>query len=206
MNSLNALKELTRLRLPVITTGDAAGALATTHRNASKMLERLGGSEQAFQISRKFWTLDEKLDPLVLPDYLSAPWPSYISLQSALFIHGMLSQIPAAVTAVSLARTKTYSTRFGKIEIHHLDRELFGVYELAGKYSIKLAVPEKALIDLLYLKVAPRGRKGRLPEIEIDPSFSRKKALSFIAKISSLARRKQTERMFYELLDQGVET
>ena len=200
MNLVSSLGLLQRLKLPVISTGDAAGALNTSHANASKILSRLQDAGQTYQITRKYWTLKENLDPLVIPEYLSIPWPSYISLQTALFYHGMLSQIPRKVTAVSLSRTKSYQTSFGEIELRHIDKSLFCGFELVGKYNLKLATPEKAIVDLCYLRTAPRASKGRLPELEIPQRFSKKKAEEFISKINSKVRRLQTHGQFEKLV------
>ena len=47
--------------------------------------------------SAGLWATDLSLDPLRLPEYLTAPLPSYVSFQSALFFHGMISQIPNVI-------------------------------------------------------------------------------------------------------------
>lgn len=56
-----------------------------------------------------------------MPDeYLTGPFPSYVSPQTALFYHEMISQIPHIIYAVSLARTRQYKTPLGNVSIHHL--------------------------------------------------------------------------------------
>jgi predicted transcriptional regulator of viral defense system len=39
-----------------------------------------------------------------LPERISAPYPACVSLQSALFHHGLIEQLPAALYVVTLAR------------------------------------------------------------------------------------------------------
>jgi predicted transcriptional regulator of viral defense system len=36
-----------------------------------------------------------------LPELISAPWPAYVSLQSALHHHGVIEQIPSVIYAVT---------------------------------------------------------------------------------------------------------
>ncbi len=41
------------------------------------------------------WWLEDTLDPLRLPEYLTAPLPSYVSLQTALHRRGLIEQSPS---------------------------------------------------------------------------------------------------------------
>jgi len=42
------------------------------------------------------------VNPLALPELLTAPFPACASLQSALYLQGMTSQVPAVTCAVTL--------------------------------------------------------------------------------------------------------
>ncbi|MFH1281305.1 MAG: type IV toxin-antitoxin system AbiEi family antitoxin domain-containing protein [Candidatus Omnitrophota bacterium] len=76
-------------------------------------------------------------------------YPSYISLESALSLHGVLSQIPSAITMVTSGRSVNYNIRETLIECSHIKKPLFFGYEINGQAQI--ARPEKALLDELYL-------------------------------------------------------
>lgn len=94
----------------------------------------------------------------------------------------MISQIPHTIYALSLARTYLYKNFFGNISIHHIQPDFFFGYEMFGQ--VKIASPEKALIDVLYLTHAKSRLFKTLPEIEFPKSFSRKKANAIINKIN----------------------
>jgi len=65
---------------------------------------------------------------------------------------------------------------------------------------IKIATPEKALIDYLYLSFG-RSRSFRsLPEIELSRSFSKKKAAEIMERIPLRAKRDAIRRRFEELV------
>jgi predicted transcriptional regulator of viral defense system len=113
--------------------------------------------------------MDPTLDPLLLPEHLTAPFPSYVSLQSALFFHGMISQIPNVIYVASLAQTRTVGTSLGTFSIHRLAPRFFGGYETL-KSGVRLATPENALIDLLYLGPVRSRLFVHLPEIEFRSS------------------------------------
>jgi predicted transcriptional regulator of viral defense system len=150
-------------------------------------LERLEKAGRFVRIMRGKWATTTTVDPLLLPEYLTMPYPAYISLQSALFFHGMISQIPHTVYAVSLARTRQYQTPFGTISMHHIQPDFFFGFEMINQ--IKIATPEKALIDTLYFSPAKSHLFASLPEIELIKSFNPKKALRIADKIISARTR-----------------
>jgi len=79
--------------------------------------------------------------------------PSYISLESVLNAYGVIPDIPFTVTSVTLKKTKTFKTPFGSFSYRHLKESLFFGFKIIGKesYTYKIAYPEKALLDYLYL-------------------------------------------------------
>ena len=81
--------------------------------------------------------------------------PSYISLQSALSRYGLIPEFVPQVTSVSTKKTTSLSTEFGSFSYFSLKESLMFGYDLVfskdQKYKIKIAFPEKAILDLLYL-------------------------------------------------------
>ena len=76
--------------------------------------------------------------------------PSYISLESALFMHGILEQTPQLVTCVTINKTKTFHTDIGEIAYSHIKSELFSGYQINDR--VPLAMPEKTALDFIYLQ------------------------------------------------------
>ena len=80
--------------------------------------------------------------------------PSYISLHSALAYYGIIPEAVARITCVSTNRTTHYENAFGEYSYQTVKPELFFGYEpraLPQGYTYHLALPEKALLDLVYL-------------------------------------------------------
>jgi predicted transcriptional regulator of viral defense system len=78
---------------------------------------------------------------------------SYISFESALYWHGIISQSPrGALTLATIQRPERISTPLGDIAFVHIPKKLFFGFD-----ESRLALPEKAYLDLLYMNV----RKGR---------------------------------------------
>jgi predicted transcriptional regulator of viral defense system len=76
--------------------------------------------------------------------------PAYISLESALFMHGAMDQAPHLLTCVSTNKTRIFRTALGEIAYFHLKKELFFGYEMKDRTS--LAWPEKSALDYIYLQ------------------------------------------------------
>lgn len=111
-------------------------------------LSRLVSQKKLFGLGHGFYTLSpDKVDVESLACQLI--YPSYISFEYALWLHGIYNQIPAALTLATAAKTKKLLILDTSIEYSHLKKELFCGYALKGKTLI--ASPEKALLDELYL-------------------------------------------------------
>jgi len=200
MKLINAQQKLLELNQPVLETRDVAACLKVTTTHASHILIRLANAKIFLKLCKGKWATTKKLDPFILPEYLTAPFPSYISLQSALYYHGMISQIPAVVYAVSLARTRKYKTPLGTISVHHLNPDFFFGFDVIPKTQIKIATPEKALLDIFYLFPTRSLLFRALPEIELPKNFNTRKILEWIKKISSKQRSTIVKKQLTEIL------
>jgi hypothetical protein len=89
--------------------------------------------------------------------------PSYVSFETALKFYGILSQFPYPVSSATLRKTKRISSGNKEFEYVHLRQNLFWGYEKQKGFLI--ALPEKALIDELYL-VSKGWRQLDYPELD----------------------------------------
>jgi predicted transcriptional regulator of viral defense system len=188
MTQVEALVKIEALGQPFFETKDIAALLAVEHSNANKIGARLARSGLIVPLIRGKWVL-RHANKLAIAEHLTSPYPAYVSLQSALFYHSMISQIPFVTYAVSLARSRRYETTIGTFSIHHIDPNFFFGYDLNPSGDAKIAVPEKALLDVLYLSPSRTRLFVRLPEIEFPSEFSWQTAFEMAARIKSRARR-----------------
>ena len=196
MRLVDVHARLLKMGIPVFQTSDAAAYLGVGGAHASKLLARLAASGHLARLGRGRWGFKDRIDLFALPEYLTSPYPSYVSLQSALCHHGMISQIPSVIYAVSIARTKTHGTALGPVSVHHIDPSFFFGYQPAAKGSGKIATPEKALIDFLYLSPARTRLFQALPELEFPAGFKVNEARKIIRRIRSVRRRNHVSRLF----------
>lgn len=199
MTLVRALSALASMETPVFHTSDAAVRLGLAAAHASTVLARLAASRHIIRLRRGVWAFADRVDPLALPEHLTFPLPSYVSLQSALYLHGLISQIPQVTYAVSLARTRRFTTPVGTVSIHHVDPAFFFGFEDAGRGG-RLATPEKALVDFLYLGPARSRLFRALPELTLPRRFSLRVARGFVHRIRSRRRRALVSRALEHLV------
>lgn len=202
MTLSEALSKIKTISQPVFRTADIMAALDIQKSHASKVLDRLAQHGHVLKLKRGLWAMPENLEPLALVQHLTAPFPSYVSLQSALYYNGMISQIPEVIYCVSLARTRINKTPIATISVHHIPGNFFFGYEPRGKHHVMMALPEKALLDILYLSSSRSRLFAVLPEVEFLPQFRIKKAYTMIKKIGDMRRRSLVLKRFEQLLDQ----
>lgn len=191
MTGVEALARLRGLGVPAVRTADAAAALASTTAAASAVLARLARAGLVMQVRSGLWWLEGSVEPLRLPELLSWPQPSYVSLQSALWTHGLIEQIPSVTYAVSLGRSQVVKTRVGVVSLHHLAPELFGGFETTQQ-GVRMATPEKALFDLAYLSGGRSRRFAALPELALPRHFRRRDLQRWVERIAAPRKRTMT--------------
>ena len=188
MTQGEALAKLEGLGHAFFETKDVAALLGVEHSNANKIADRLAKTGLIVRLARGKWAL-RQANRLAACEHLTSPYPAYISLQSALYFRGMISQIPSMIYAVSLARTRRYETPLGTFSIHHVDPDFFFGFELDRSGDAKIAVPEKALLDIFYLGPTRTRLFVKLPEIELPRRFEWRGAFAMAARIKSPVRR-----------------
>ena len=189
MHQTQALAKLRSQYVAAFTTRDAATLLSVSVNAASKLLERLGTVDLVTKIMRGRWVIPDKFNRLCLPE-LVAGQPTYVSLQSALSYHGMIDQISSAVYGITCGRGGTFKTPLGKVSLHHVNPNFFCGYVTPTEIGwLKIATPEKALVDLLYLRMTSLGDFKGLPEVEWPKNFKWGVAQRYARLTPSNARR-----------------
>lgn len=142
--------------------------------NMRRQIDRWVKSGKVYRLRRGVYT--------VAPPFAqSAPHPfavanalrraSYVSLQSALAHYGMIPEFTPVTTSVTTGRPEEIDTPMGRFAFRHVQRSLFfGVCDvnLAPGQTARMATPEKALVDLLYLTSASDD-PAYLEELRLEP-------------------------------------
>ncbi len=80
--------------------------------------------------------------------------PSYVSLETVLHQHGIITELPVVITCVTKNKTFSYSNPLGTYRYHSMRPTLFVGFEdrRDGDYRIARAHLAKALFDYLYFR------------------------------------------------------
>lgn len=89
--------------------------------------------------------------------------PSYISLESALAHYQLIPESVYGVTSISTRRSYHFASGLADFRFRTVRPQLFFGYDLApvGGRRVKIARPEKAVLDFLYLN----------PRLQSEPDF-----------------------------------
>ncbi|HEY4247810.1 MAG TPA: hypothetical protein VGM64_13210 [Lacunisphaera sp.] len=202
MNQTEALQKIQQLGVPSFETRDVSALLRVTPANASVLLSRLAARNFLRRLAHGRWTIGTQPNREHLAEQLASPSPAYVSLQSALFRHGMIEQVPDVLYAVTLGRARRVKTPSGTVSLHRMPPALFGGYEITDD-DAKVATPEKALFDLIYLSPTRSRLFVSLPELELPKSFRWAEVNGWAKKIAGKSRRAFVEQKIKSLRSAG---
>jgi predicted transcriptional regulator of viral defense system len=190
-------------RSPVFTTGELARAARIQLSNASRDLSTLARRGLITRIRRGLWadTRHPDFSPYaVVPFLFKKEDPGYVSLLSALNLHGMIEQIPRTIQVITKKQRPDLKTPVGTYEFHRIKPDLFGGSEPYGVLgTFEIAKPAKALFDTLYLSTRRNRRFEHLPEVEVIEGFSEVEVQEWIDKIDHASLRASTENRWRDL-------
>ena len=189
MNALEFLHQIQKSKLTFVQTRDVADILRISTHSAGKYLEQLKAQNFIEKVCRGKWVINGAgPDPMQVAEFITAPLESYISLHSALFHHGMIEQVPGRIYSVTVDRSKVVKTPIGVYSFHHCNPEFFLGYQYIRPY-LKIATPEKALVDYFYFTPTKSREFTKLPELEIPKTFSWKRVREYCEAIPSVRNR-----------------
>ncbi len=166
-------------RLPVIESRSLI-AFGARPETLAVQLSRWVKAGKLIRLRRGFYLFPKELRQVDPPrEYLAniLVRPSYVSLERALAFHGLIPETAHLLGSVTTARPISFSTAEGEFSYRHIKKELFFGYRetQVADGSALMALPEKALLDLIYLHKGGTTRQWieglRLQNLDlIDPS------------------------------------
>jgi predicted transcriptional regulator of viral defense system len=187
---LEALWKVVIPRSPVFTTAEAAKASRISVDQASRDLGKLAARNLIVRVVPGVWavTTDARYAPYaVVPALIRLTAPGargYVSLLSALSLHGMIQQVPGSIHVVVSRRIRPVRrTPIGTYRFYTMTPRLVDGYLPYETGTFDIATPEKALFDILYLSARRGTRFLHLPELALPNGFSVSKLAGWIEKV-----------------------
>lgn len=112
-------------------------------------------------------------------------YPSYISLETALSLYGLIPDVAAQVTCVTTKISRKFKNKYGLFIYHTIKQPAYQGYKLIdySGFKILLAEKEKALVDFVYFLMKhgqkPDFEKLRLNEDILKNNFDWVKAVKY---------------------------
>lgn len=158
---------------PVFSTGEFALSLSKSQAYTWLVLNRLKNGNRIVHLKRGWWS-----KPNVMPEVAatSLSYPAYLSFHSALYVHGLTTQIPKCIQLAVSRKAKRYSVLGVYVKEYRIPSSLFHGFSV--KDDLLLATPEKAFLDCLYL---PRSCPDFIL-VEVLPKLNEKKIVELCNK------------------------
>ncbi|MDR2883393.1 MAG: hypothetical protein LBU98_06430 [Alistipes sp.] len=155
------------------------------------------------KLRQGFYTFPEYLNSRDFALYISNRIykPSYISFHTALAFYGIIPEAVVQITAAAALKTAEFINDFGTYTYHKMREDLIFGYELMrfGERTIQFAMPEKALLDLLYIysfyNTPAEIEELRLDEDYMQEELDRDRLVEFAARFGSKALDKRVKIM-----------
>lgn len=188
----------------------SGGLLTFTPREAGLLFPRTRAATLSLQLhqwERKAWVRRLKRglyelaypEPLAFPDLFLANRlyePSYVSLETALSHYQIIPETAAQATSVTPKATRRFQNRHGLFTYSSVAPSAFAGYRLVTMqgFPVRIAEPEKAVIDRLYAalrrgeRLDPRAERWDLRKIR---GLDRGKLRAWAGKFGASRRRLQ---------------
>ena len=209
MNRANLLRAVGRE--PLFSTGMLLSP-GVSLQDVRKQLSRWTADGTVVQVRRGLYALGEPYRAVEPHPYevSNALVPgSYVGLETVLADQGLIPEAVFATTAVTTGRPGVRTTPFGTFVYQHLKADLFWGYRtraVGGSRTAFVAAPEKALLDMGYLRSHSGGpafvrelRLQRLDSVDLDllaamaQRFGSRKVERFAGNVARLARAEAEE-------------
>jgi predicted transcriptional regulator of viral defense system len=161
---------------------DVAEILKVSEDSAKVYCNRFIKQNLIIRPKRDFYILREKWENITLKQLMElanlVQVPSYISLTTALIYYGITSQVQQNfIESISVMRTKEIDVESTVFKYFKIKRNLYSGFNKVE--NLFIAMPEKALLDALYLNVLG---KYRLDLNSIDFNKFDKEKLNYLLK------------------------
>jgi len=187
MNNAHRLKALADTGKTVFSVHDMRGLWGAAPSATRIAVSRMETKGLLRRVARGYYSLRMDYDPLELANLVVRP--SYVSLQAALFFHGLSSQVRSSVESAALYN---YERKIdGRTFRYFAMKEslFFHMEGITASKNVTIARPERAVLDCLYFGLLPgldrpESLNGRLVEklAAAYPKTVRNKAEAFFGK------------------------
>lgn len=198
-------------RLPIFIFDDFAG-VERNKRYLWLILHRYEKSGKLFRLKKGVYTTTAFVEKMknrgeieIFLDFLAnfLYSPSYLSLETILYRHNILTEIPINLTSVTKNKTAAFANKLGNFLYHKIKPLLFCGFEVSeeGGFSFKKATKAKALFDFLYLRKNILPSKKAVKELRLNLEHLSRADINELKKYVALEGSKKMKELLNYLLN-----
>jgi len=153
MNNAQRLKILTDSRKTVFTLKNLQSLWGIKNQTGKVIAKRMTDKGLIFRISKGYYSLNKDFNDYELANLIISP--SYISLHSSLFYHGISFQVSNIISSVALLNYQK-KVKEKNFKYYAMKKQLF--FNLEGvnqRDNLSIACPERAILDSFYFGLLP---------------------------------------------------
>jgi hypothetical protein len=124
-------------------------------------------------------------------------------LETILYRHNILTEIPVNLTSVSKNKTAIFSNKLGNFLYHKIKSSLFSGFELSEEsgFSLMRATKAKAIFDFLYLRKNILPNREAVKELRLNIRNLSRADIKELEKYVALEGSKKIKEILNYLLD-----
>lgn len=131
-------------------------------------INKWGKKGYIYRLKNNLYTLNDNdrkigVSRLFIANYIYTP--SYVSLEYAMYHYGLIPENVYEMTSVTTVKTAKFENYFGVFSYSNIKLDLFFGYAAQkdeNDMNVVIAVPEKALLDFIYLRFCRRKAQGSI--------------------------------------------
>lgn len=198
-------------KLPIFTLDDFAG-IEKNRQYLWLVLYRYEKSGRLIRLKKGIYTTDVYVEKMknrgeieIFTDFLAnfLYSPSYLSLETILYRHNILTEIPVNFSSVAKNKTAIFTNKLGIFLYHKIKPSLFCGFELfkEGDFSFMKATKAKALFDFLYFRKDILPNKEAIKELRLNVEVLNRADISELKRYVVLEGSKKMKEILYCLLN-----
>lgn len=195
----------------IFQTKDMAQWLDASPAATSRALGQLQRRGLLTRVTRSWWadSRSSRFSPHRLVPLLTGGdadnVTGYVTVVSAMAMHGMISQIPAAIHVAVRKQRRALRTPVGNFVFHQIAPSLFDGFEPGDSHGwFQVATPTKAVFDALYLSVRRKRQWRHLPEVDLPRSVTDVAMQRWIARLPTERLRTDVDARWKELRERST--
>jgi len=198
-------------KLPVFTFDDFLGT-EESKSYLRMILHRYEKSGKLLRLKKGIYTTTAYIERMknrgeieIFTDFLAnfLYSPSYLSLETILYRHNILTEIPVNLTSVSKNKTTVFTNKLGNFLYHKIKSSLFCGFEISEEsgFSLMRATKAKAIFDFLYLRKNILPNKEAVKELRLNIRHLNRADINKLKKYVALEGSKKLKEILNYLLD-----